>query len=121
MSPRLTRFSIPLLRWTLAVVVVLESAQFIFSAFAAHLMAKLGLPQWVRPALGMSEMVAAILFVMPATEILGGYLLLAVFGLAALVHLFHGQFGIESLLVYGAAVLACVAHADTQKAETPHE
>ncbi len=50
MNARLAKLSIPLLRWTLGLVVLLESCQFIFSASAAHFLAKAGLPSWIRPA-----------------------------------------------------------------------
>ncbi len=80
MNARLANLSIPLLRWTLGLVVIIESSQFAFSASAAHFFAKAGLPSWLRPALGGSEILAAILFLVPFTALLGGYLLLVIFG-----------------------------------------
>ncbi|HYL63019.1 MAG TPA: hypothetical protein VE077_10395 [Candidatus Methylomirabilis sp.] len=121
MSPSLKRCAIPLLRWTIAAVVILESARFVLSASAGHFLARMGLPVWVRPSLGISEMIAAILFLVPKTMAAGGYLLLVVFGLAALVHVLHGQFGIEGLMVYAAAVFVCVTQSDGRTAEAPNE
>jgi len=55
MNTRFTKFSIPLLRWTLGLVVLLESCQFVFSNSAAHFLAKAGLPSWIRAVLGGAE------------------------------------------------------------------
>ena len=90
-------------------------------ASAAHLLARLGLPSWVRPALGISEILAAILFLVPFTTVVGGYLLLVVFGLAAMVHVLHGQYGIGELVVYGVAALVCLVHRRNTVTEVPHE
>ena len=109
MNARLTRFSIPLLRWTVGLVVTLESCQFILSTSAAHFIAKAGLPAWIRPILGGAEMIAAILFLVPLTTLLGGYFLLAIFALAALVHIWHRQYGVEGLVLYAVAVLVSMA------------
>jgi hypothetical protein len=121
MNARLTRFSIPLLRWTVGLVITLESGQFILSTSAAHFIAKAGLPAWVRPILGGAEIVAAILFLMPLTTLIGGYFLLIIFGLAALIHVLHGQYGVEGLLVYAVAVLVCMAYTQNRTAGANHE
>lgn len=117
MNARVMRVSIPLLRWALGVAVLLESGRFLLSGSAASFLAKTGLPWWIRPALGGAEIIAAILFLVPITTLLGAYGLLVVFGLAALVHLLHGQLGIEGLAVYGAAVLVCMAHGENKSVE----
>jgi hypothetical protein len=121
MNSNLTRVSIPLLRWTLGLVVMLESCEFVFSTSAAHFLAKAGLPFWIRPVLGGSEIIAAVLFLVPFTATIGGYLLLVVFGLAALVHLLHGQYGVEGLVVYAVAVLVCLTHTENRTPEAGHE
>ena len=121
MSTRLARFSIPLLPWTLGLVVTLESCQFIFSTSAAHFLAKAGLPAWIRPVLGGAEIIAAILFLVPLTAVIGGYLLFIIYGLAALVHVLHGQYGVEGLILYAVAVLACMAHTQNRTVEATHE
>ena len=46
MNIKLANASIPLLRWTLGLVVVLESVEFILSNSAAHFLAKAELPSW---------------------------------------------------------------------------
>jgi hypothetical protein len=121
MNARLTKFSIPMLRWTLGLVVLLESCQFIFSTSAAHFLAKAGLPLWIRPVLGGAEIIAAVLFLVPVTTVIGSYLLLVIFGLAALVHILHGQYEVGGLVVYAAAVLVGVAHATHGTSEAGHE
>jgi len=121
MNARLTKFSVPVLRWTLGLVVLLESCQFIFSTSAAHFLAKAGLPLWIRPVLGGAEIIAAVLFLVPVTTVIGSYLLLVIFGLAALVHILHGQYEVGGLVVYAAAVLVCVAHATHGTSEAGHE
>ncbi len=121
MNANLTRVSIPLLRWTLGLVVMLQSFEFVFSTSAAHFLAKAGLPAWLRPVLGGAEIIAAVLFLVPLTAMIGGYLLFVIFGLAALVHILHGQYGVEGLLVYAVAVLVCITHTKNRTAETVHE
>ena len=121
MNTRLKNISIPLLRWTLGLVVILQSWRFMFSAPAAHFLAKAGLPVWVRPVLGGTEILAAILFIVPFTKLVGGYLLLVIFALAAVVHLLHGQFGVESLVLYASVVLACLATRELKTAEAPYD
>ena len=110
MNANLTRVSIPLLRWTLGLVVVLQSLAFIFSASAAHFLAKAGWPAWLQPVLGGSEIIAAVLFLVSFTATIGGYFLLVIFGLAALLHILHGEYGVEGLLVYAVAALVSMAH-----------
>jgi hypothetical protein len=121
MNANLTRVSILLLRWTLSLVVTLESVLFVFSASAAHFLAKAGLPSWIRPALGGAEILAAILFMIPFTATIGSYLLLVIFALAALVHVLHGQYEVGGLGVYAVAVVVCMAHAENKTAEAGHE
>jgi DoxX-like family len=119
-SANLTRVSIPLLRWTLGLVVMLQSFEFVFSTSAAHFLAQAGLSAWLRPVLGGSEIIAAVLFLVPFTAAIGGYLLLVIFGLAALLHILHGQYGVEGLLVYAVAVLVSMTHTKNKTAETGH-
>jgi hypothetical protein len=121
MSARLANLSIPLLRWTLGLVVILESARFVFSSSAAHFLSKAGLPSWIRPVLGGVEIVAAILFLVPFTTLIGSYLLLVIFGLAALVHLLYGHFEIGGLVVYAMAVLVCMAYRNTGTTEVHYD
>jgi hypothetical protein len=121
MNARLMKSSIPLLRWTVGLVVLLESCLFVFSDSAAHFLAKAGLPFWIRPVLGGAEIIAVILFLVPFTALIGGYLLLVIFVLAALLHILHGQYDVGSLVVYAVAVLVCLAHTENRTTELTHE
>jgi hypothetical protein len=121
MNVKMANASIPLLRWTLGLVVVLESAEFILSNSAAHFLVRARMPSWIQPVLGGSEIVAAVLFLLPFTAKVGSYLLLLIFSLAALLHILHGQFNVGGLAVYAAAVLACMAHTDNTTLEASHE
>jgi len=104
-----TRFWMTALRWTLGIVVLIQSCLFVFGSSGQHAAAQFGMPQWIRPVLGGCEIVAAILFLLPATSVAGGYLLLVVFFFAAAIHVLHGQYDVGGLLVYAVAVMACFA------------
>jgi len=68
------------------------------------------MPLWLRPVLAWSEAAAAILFLVRFTVVAGGYILLVIFAIAALLHLLHGEFDIGALIVYGVAVIAVMAY-----------
>src|SRR5260370_25525948 len=76
--------------------------QFGFGAGARHLQ-RMGLPQWIAPALGGTEIVAAILFLVPKLDRIAGYSLLLIFAVAAAPPNLHGQFEKGAMPVYGAA------------------
>jgi DoxX-like family len=114
MNAEVRRMAIPGLRWTLGLVLILESLRLALDTTAARHFANAGMPQWLRPALAWPEIVAAILFLVPLTTMLGGYLLLAVFLAAAALHFLHGEFQVGGLVVYAMAVLVCM----TQRAAT---
>jgi hypothetical protein len=92
-----------------------------FFPCAAHFLAKAGLPAWIRPVLGGAEIIAAILFLVPLTSAIDGCLLLVIFGLAALVHVLHGQYGIEGLVLYAVAVPVCMAYMQNRTVGATHE
>lgn len=100
--------AIAALRWTVGVVVLLESAHFTISTLAGHL-PKMGLPQWFWIALGAAEAVGALLFLFTRTRVIGGWALLVIFGIAAVIHILNHGFDVGSLVVYGAAVFVCLA------------
>ena len=110
MSALLKKVAIPGLRWVLALVVLLESAHFAISPAAAHEFAVTGLPQWIPPALGGSEVIAALLFLVPAAIVVGGYALLFIFAIAVALHYLVGQYDVGHLVVYGMAVLVCITN-----------
>ncbi|HXM44976.1 MAG TPA: DoxX family protein [Bryobacteraceae bacterium] len=121
MNPRVKALAISGLRWALGLVVLWESVHFALSAAGAHQFAETGLPQWIRPALGGSEAVAAILFLAPAVSLVGGYALLVIFAIAVCVHFLHGRYEVGALIVYGMAVIACMAHRNGEWVEARHD
>ncbi len=96
------------LNWSVGIVLIIESARFAFGAGAAKIIAHLGLPPWVRPAIGISEIVAAVLFLIPPSMVIGGWALLVIFVLAGTIHLLHGQYDVGWLVIYFMAVLVTV-------------
>jgi uncharacterized membrane protein YphA (DoxX/SURF4 family) len=104
-----TQVAARLLRWTLALVVLWQSYEFGFGAATTNHLQRMGVPEWVAPALGGVEIVAAILFLVPKLGRIGGYSLLVIFAVAAMLHVLHGQFEIGPLFVYGAAVFTCIS------------
>ena len=116
MNQQLNKLAVPGVRWTLGIVVLSESVRFLLSSSTAHHIARMGLPQWIRPVLGGSEIVAAILFLIPAASVLGGYLLLFIFAIAAIAHCLHGEFEVGALIVYGMAALVCITQRSNETA-----
>jgi DoxX-like family len=109
------------LQWTVGLVLIVESLRFAFEPSAARHFARTGMPLWMRPALAWTEITATILFLVPFTMLPGGYLLLVIFFLAALLHVLHGEFDIGVLLVYAMAVLVSMAYRSGAKSETAHD
>jgi hypothetical protein len=117
MTPQVKRLAIPLLHWSVGPVVLWQSCRTSHLAFLkVHALGHSGALAGVRLVLSGCEIVAAILFLVPFTAIAGGYLLLVIFAVAIIIHTLHGDFsGMDTLLVYGAAVLACMAYRDQTK------
>jgi hypothetical protein len=121
MNPKLNKLVVPGLRWTLGLVVLIESFREVFEPAAIQHFARTGLPQWVRVVLAGGEIIAAIFFMVPFTMLIGGYALIVIFAFAAALHLLHGQYDIGALLVYGMAVLASMANHDAEMPEVAHD
>lgn len=117
MNPGLKKFSISLLRWTLGIVVLIQSLRFAFSSSSGQFLARAGLPAWIRPGLAGVELIAAVLFLLPYTLLIGSYALLVVFAFSGVVHLLHGWFDVGWLLVYGTAVLVTLTHHEQRNSE----
>jgi hypothetical protein len=98
------------LQLVLGVVVLLESIHFALSWYAIHHLAKAGLPHWAGPALGCSEAIAALLFLVPAASLVAGWLLLVIFAIAAMIHFTLGEFNVGSLVIYSMAVIVCITY-----------
>ena len=98
--------AILVLRWTLGLVILIESARFAFSHFAALPFAKTGLPPFLRIALAWAEIVAAVLFLVPGFVKTGGRFLIGVLAAAIVIHVLYGWFDVGSVVVYIAAAWA---------------
>jgi len=101
--------AICILYWSVGLVVLIESCIFVLSSSRAHAFAKSGMPQVIRPVLGGAEIIAALLFLIPPARTIGGYFLLIIFTLAALIHIVHGQTDVGGLVVYAAGVYTVIA------------
>lgn len=112
MNPIAKRLALPLLRWVVALVVLWQSwLTFHASLTAMHGPGHMATLGHVRLLLSGAEIAGAVLFLVPFTQKLGGYLLLVIFALAIVIHTLHGDArGMETIVVYGAAVFACLAH-----------
>jgi DoxX-like protein len=93
------------LQWTLGLVILIEAVLFVMPG-ARHDFARTHMPDIVRQALGWSEIVGAVLLLIPRTAVRGGWILIGVFVLAILVHVLHGIFGVGNLVIYIAAAWA---------------
>ena len=109
-APR-TAFAIRLLHWTVGLVVLLESCRTFLGAHAGlHSAGHAGALVSLRLALSGAEIIAALVFLVPVMTLVGGYALLAIFALAIAIHGLHGEFwGLEILVLYGAAVFVSLA------------
>ena len=97
------RTALLVLQWVLGLVIIVESARFVFSSEAARAFARTGLPSFVRFVLGWAEMAAAILFLIPRAIVAGGWFLIVVLGLAIVIHVLHGWYDVGGLVVYAVA------------------
>jgi DoxX-like family len=116
MNPQL-KLAILGLRWILGLVILFESAYFALSPAAAAHFAKAGFPVWLRPVLGGSEAIAALLLLLPVTSLVGGYALLVILAVAVGIHFLHGQFNVGSLIVYAAAAIVCIVQRNGEAAK----
>jgi hypothetical protein len=112
MNANLKRLSLPFLRWSVGLVVLWQSwLTFHGRLGKPHAPGHPAALAHVRLVLSGAEMIAAILFLLPIMAAVGGYGLLAIFALAIVMHALHGDVsGLETLVVYGAAVLVSLAY-----------
>lgn len=115
MRETLKRVAIPVLQWVVGLVVLLESYRTFWRGISGmHVAQSHGIHPVILIALAAPEMIAAVLFLIPKTLIIGSYSLLVIFALAILVHLLHGQLNFEVLLVYAAAVIVVMTHSPSR-------
>jgi hypothetical protein len=104
-------FALRFLRWTTGLVLLWESWRTFHGAFEhLHVPGHSAALVYVQIVLSGAEIPAAVLFLIPRSEKIGGSLLLGIIALAILIHALHGYFsGMDVLVVYAAAVFACLA------------
>lgn len=89
------------LQWSLGLVLIYECSRLLFTSAGA----RTHLPHLLIMAIAGLELLGAILFLIPPALKIGARLLLASFGLAAIVHILHGQLDVGFLAIYAFAVL----------------
>src|ERR1700691_71195 len=102
MTDHRIKIAITALQWTLGLVILVEAILFVMPG-AGHDFAKTHMPDILRQILGWGEIAGAILLLIPRTAVRGGWVLMAIFVLAIVVHLLHGMFNVGSLAIYTAA------------------
>lgn len=100
-----SKIGLCVLQWTLGIVILIEAVMFVLPS-AAHQFAHTHMPGFVRLVLGWGEIIGSVLLLIPQTVKTGAWLLLAVFVMAILVHLLHGQYNVGNIVIYAAAALA---------------
>jgi uncharacterized membrane protein YphA (DoxX/SURF4 family) len=99
------KLGLTVLQWTLGVVILIEAVMFVMPS-AAHEFARMHMPGFVRMVLGWGEIAGSVLLLIPKTVKSGAWLLVAVFVMAVLIHLLHGQYNVGNLVIYAAAAFA---------------
>jgi hypothetical protein len=97
------------LQVSLGLVILAEAAFLAFAPSQIAFFARTGMPGWIRITLAWSEMLFALLFLIPRTIMVAGWGLLLVFLFAAGLHILHGRMDIGALVIYSAAVLVIVS------------
>jgi hypothetical protein len=105
MSEARNRLAVAGLKWTLGLVVLVESLQLALTVHEGTFIAQHPFLHHMRPVIAWSEALAAVLFLVPYATRAGAWLLLVIFALAALIHVLHGQMEVGGLLVYAMAVI----------------
>lgn len=109
-------FWIRVLWVTVGGVALMQAAVFLFELYGREHSARQKPLFWIQVGLAASEILAALLFLVPRTFFFGVWALLAVFLFAILFHLAHGEFNVGALLVYAAAALVVKAYKNSSAA-----
>jgi hypothetical protein len=105
MSATQTKLALTVLQWVLGIVILAEAVQFVLPG-TAHDFARTHMPGFIRMVLGWGEIIGCVLLLIPPTAIRGGWVLVAVFTAAIVIHLLHGMYGVGNLVIYTAAAFA---------------
>jgi hypothetical protein len=95
------------LRWTLGIVILIEAILFVRPG-GGHAVAAAHLPDALRYVLGGGEIVGCVLLLVRRWAVWGGWILIAVFMLAMVIHLVHGMYDVGDLAIYTAAAWSIV-------------
>src|SRR5438552_1743429 len=101
-----SELSILVLHIVLGVVILIESLIVAVDYQAVAASSHIGLPSQFVLVLAGAEVIGALLFLIPPTLKIGAIILLAVFAVAAVVHILHGQYNVGDLAIYAAGVVA---------------
>ena len=110
MPNRKTEVAMKALQFGVGFIIILESMLFVLNHDRLPETQSLGAPGRFFVILATCEIVGAILFLISRTMLLGGWILLVVLSVAAVIHILHGQFNVGTLVIYGFAVVATMAH-----------
>ena len=109
------------MRWTLGLVVLYESCLLAFGPGRIQSLEHAGFPHLVLRILAGGEIIAAVLYLLPFSEVAGSYLLLIVFAFAGAIHILHGQYDVGGLVVYSMAVWVTLAQGEADRPGVQHE
>jgi DoxX-like family len=109
------------LRWSLGLVVLYESCLLAFEPGRIRAFEHAGLPHLIRPVLAGGEILAAALFLVPFTNVMGSYFLLVIFAFAAAIHVLHGQYDVGELIVFSMAVWVSLAQRENQESRAVND
>jgi hypothetical protein len=114
------------LRWVLGLAVLIQACLFLRATIiqmqAAHASGGvIGPHHLILLTLAGVEIVATILFLAPIVNVVGAYLLLAVFAFAILFHFLRGEFEVSNLAVYAAIALVWLKRHPDAKASFSDE
>lgn len=99
------KIALTVLQWALGVVILIEAVLFVMPS-AAHEFSRTHMPGFVRLILGWGEILGSVLLLIPRTATRGAWILVAVFIMAILIHLLHGQYNVGNVVIYAAAAFA---------------
>jgi len=103
------------LKYTLAIVILIEAILFVMPSAAHNFAHSTHLPNFIRLLLGWAEIVGCIFLLIPKTAAKAAWFLFAVFIVAILIHLLHGQYNTGNVVIYPAAAFAIATAAATTK------
>jgi len=108
-------FWIRVLWLTVGSIALIQAAIFLYALYSSENSTHKNLLYWIQSVLAGSEIVAALLFLIPRTFFFGVWALLVVFLFGVLLHVAHGEFSVGALLVYAAAALVVKAYKNSQR------